>query len=344
METQWNEFIDNYIKKDREKYAKSDFSIPVTKQLANGIEITIRLETEKDIKEVEELTKRAFWKRKRMKEICGAGCDEHYLCHTLRTSPEFVPELDFVAETEIDGEKIIVGNVMSSMGYIENGSVELRPVLNYGPLSILPEFQNTGVGGTLMTRSIQIAKKFGYGGILFFGHPNYYPRFGLKEAVVFGITTSWGKNFPAFMGMELIDGYLSGFGGKYHESPLMAVNPVAAKKYDTKFPHIPLTPEIVSASEIHLSFIANLLAGNKPTTVREWLDSAVDTEKTANFIIYSESQPAGYLQLSLCGDNTIYVSKLIICPERKNENLESFALSFAKNYASDNSKDLKLGD
>ncbi|MDD4832399.1 MAG: hypothetical protein PHI78_01860, partial [Clostridia bacterium] len=137
METQWNEFTDNYIKKDREKYAKSDFSVPVTKQLANGIEITIRLETEKDIKEVEELTKRAFWKRKRMKEICGAGCDEHYLCHTLRTSPEFVPELDFVAETEIDGEKIIVGNVMSSMGYIENGSVELRPVLNYGPLSIL---------------------------------------------------------------------------------------------------------------------------------------------------------------------------------------------------------------
>lgn len=344
METQWNEFINDYIKKDRIKYANKTFSIPVTKQLANGIELTIRLETEKDIKEVEELTKRAFWKRKRMIEICGAGCDEHYLCHTLRTSPEFVPELNFVAETEICGEKIIVGNVMSSLGYIENGSGELRPVLNYGPLSVLPEFKNTGVGSALMTHSIQIAKKLGYGGILFFGHPNYYPRFGLKEAIVFGITTSWGKNFPAFMGMELSDGYLSGFGGKYHESPLMAVNPTAAKNYDTKFPHIPLTPEIVSASEIHLPFIAKLLAEKKPTIAGEWREKVTDTEKMANFIIYIESQPAGYLQLTQIGDDGIFVTKLIISPERKNENLESFALSFAKNYASDNAKNLKLSD
>jgi len=230
------------------------------------------------------------------------------------------------------------------MGYVENGSGELRPVLNYGPLSTLPEFQNTGVGSALMTHSIQTAKKLGYCGILFFGHPNYYPRFGLKEAVVFEITTSWGKNFSAFMGMELIEGYLSDFGGKHHESPLMAVNPAGAKKYDTKFPHIPLTPEIVSTSEIHLPFLAKLLAEKKSTTAEEWREKVTDTETTSNFIIYTESQPAGYLQLTQSGDDTICVSKLIVCPERKNENLESFALSFAKDYADVNSKNLKLVD
>jgi len=47
METQWNEFINDYIKKDRNKRANKNFSVPVTKQLANGIELTIRLETEK---------------------------------------------------------------------------------------------------------------------------------------------------------------------------------------------------------------------------------------------------------------------------------------------------------
>ena len=53
-------------------------------------------------REVEELTREAFWVHH------VPGCDEHYLVHVLRSHPDFIPELDFVA---IVYDKI-VGNIM----------------------------------------------------------------------------------------------------------------------------------------------------------------------------------------------------------------------------------------
>ena len=65
------------------------------------------------------------------------------------------------------------------------------------------------------------ATEQGFGAILFFGRPEYYPQFGFKEASTWGITDSDGYNYPAFMGMELVSGYLScAKGGKYYESDI----------------------------------------------------------------------------------------------------------------------------
>ena len=65
------------------------------------------------------------------------------------------------------------------------------------------------------------AKTLGFGAILFFGRPEYYPQFGFKEASLWGITDLNGQNYPAFMGMELIPGYLAcANGGKYYESSI----------------------------------------------------------------------------------------------------------------------------
>lgn len=63
----------------------------------------------------------------------------------------------------------------------------------------------------------------------------YYPRFGFKESKAFGITTRDGKNFPAFMAIELIEGALSGITGCFHESPAYSVDPIKACKYDHIF-------------------------------------------------------------------------------------------------------------
>lgn len=52
----------------------------------------IRNEEKKDFRAVEEMTKKAFW------NVSVPGCNEHYLAHVLRGHPDFVPELDFVAE------------------------------------------------------------------------------------------------------------------------------------------------------------------------------------------------------------------------------------------------------
>ena len=61
----------------------------------------------------------------------------------------------------------------------------------------------------------------GFGAILFFGRPEYYPQFGFVEASEFGITDCNGYNYPAFMAMELQSKYLSNArGGKYYESDI----------------------------------------------------------------------------------------------------------------------------
>ena len=64
--------------------------------------LTIRLETEKDYRAVEELTREAFW------NVYKPGADEHYYVHQMRNHPDFIPELAFVLE--LDGK--IVGNIM----------------------------------------------------------------------------------------------------------------------------------------------------------------------------------------------------------------------------------------
>jgi len=55
--------------------------------------ITIRNETKDDFREVEILTRKAFW------NVNVPGCDEHYLAHVLREHEDFIPELDLVAQT-----------------------------------------------------------------------------------------------------------------------------------------------------------------------------------------------------------------------------------------------------
>ena len=68
--------------------------------------------------------------------------------------------------------------------------------------------------------------------------PEYYPQFGFVEAAKFGITDCNGANYPAFMAMEMQEGYLSqARGGKYYESDIYddEKNREAVKAYDERF-------------------------------------------------------------------------------------------------------------
>jgi predicted N-acetyltransferase YhbS len=197
----------------------------------DNMEVELRLETKDDWAEVENVIREAFWSADRVEKI-GVGCDEHYLAHSLRESEYFIPELDYIA---VDNGRII-GNVMYSKAYVLQGNGVRHNVLNVGPLAVLPAYQRRGIGSALMKSTLKRAARLGYGSVLFFGHPTYYPRFGLKEAKEYHITTYKGTNFPAFMGMELLYGDLDGISGKYFESPLYKVDPEKAREYDKLFP------------------------------------------------------------------------------------------------------------
>lgn len=189
--------------------------------------LVLRLETPDDYRTVEELTREAFW------GFTHPTCDEHYLVHLLRNAPAFVPELDYVAEA--DGK--LVGNVMYSKAKVIDSGGSEHGVLTFGPLSVLPECWNSGVGSALMRHTIAEARRLGYRAIIFYGHPDYYPRFGFRSAGAFNITTPDGKNFDALMAMPLYNDALEGISGAFHEDPVFAIKAEEAEEYNRKFPH-----------------------------------------------------------------------------------------------------------
>lgn len=189
--------------------------------------VNIRLEKEKDHKEVESLTREAFW------DLFQPGCDEHLLAHKLRKAEAFIPGLDFVAE--LDGS--IVGNIMYSKARVVDGKCLEHEVLTFGPLSVLPSYQKLGVGSALVKRTVKLAEEMGFKAIIIFGHPEYYHRFGFVNAERFHITTSVGTNMEPFMALELYEGALRGIEGRFFEDAVFKIDPKESEAFDKAFPY-----------------------------------------------------------------------------------------------------------
>ena len=189
--------------------------------------LILRRETPADIRAVDELTREAFWGG------FFATCDEHYLAHRLRGIPAFVPELCFVAERE--GQ--LVGNIMYSRAVVTEPDGTEHPVLTFGPLSVLPAFQRTGVGGALVRHTSELARDMGFRAVIIYGHPDYYPRLGFCPASIYGITAPEGKSFDALMALPLYEGAMEGLCGVFHEDGVFYdLPPEAVAAYDVTFP------------------------------------------------------------------------------------------------------------
>lgn len=194
--------------------------------------ISIRTEKEQDFHRVEEITRIAFSYPGRI-ERGGIGCPyEHWMVHELRKR-DGIRELSLVAELD----HILVGHIICSKAEVKTSDTVIS-VLNFGPLSVLPEYQRKGIGKALINSMIHKATAMGFGAILFFGRPEYYPQFGFKAASSWNITDSNGSNYPAFMGMELIPGYLTAArGGRFYESTIYDddLNREKVKAFDTLY-------------------------------------------------------------------------------------------------------------
>ena len=198
--------------------------------------ICLRLERPEDWYTVESLTRDAFWHQNTGEGGMRQICDEHLLVHRLRKCDTFVPELNFVAE--LNGK--LAGHIIYSRSKIVDDAGNEHETLTFGPLSVLPKFQNQGVGQALLRHSLAIAKQLGYRAVLIYGHPNYYPRVGFRRASEFGITTPDDKTFDAFMAYPLYDGALGGISGKYYIDPVYDeennLTQADALEFDKRFP------------------------------------------------------------------------------------------------------------
>jgi predicted N-acetyltransferase YhbS len=189
------------------------------------MEIELRLEEESDYKIVENLTREAFWNNH------VPGCDEHLLIHNLRKAKEFIKELDFVA---IYDNKII-GNIVYVKSKVRNNGFEYT-VLTFGPLSVLPEYQNKGIGRKLINHTIKLSKEMDYKGIIIYGDPEYYKRFGFKESKHYKITNKDKKYPVALLVFELYPDALNGIEGIFDEGKAYEVNKNELEDFDKLFP------------------------------------------------------------------------------------------------------------
>lgn len=189
--------------------------------------INLRLEEPKDYKEVENLTREAFW------NVYIPGCDEHYIIHIMRKSDAFIKELDIVAEL---GDKIVGNIVYSKVKILCDDKTSYNDVICFGPISVLPEFQNRGVGGRLIEHSKEVARKLGYRGILIYGDPDYYKRYGFVPAENYEIGTPDDMYSAPLQAFELYNGALKNCKGRFFEDGIFEVDREKADEFEEGFP------------------------------------------------------------------------------------------------------------
>lgn len=205
---------------------------PKEKNRLERKDIEIRMETKDDWYNVELMTQHAFWNKHRL------GCDEHYLVHRLRQDKDYLPDLSRIAVK--DG--VIIGCIMYSKARVVDDK-KTQEVLTFGPLCIEPAWQGLGVGEMLVKETMELAANQAYKGIVIFGEPDYYPRIGFKTCDHFQITTKDGKNFSAFMGIELEKDGLKHVKGKFYESEVFEqLLKEEVEEYNKKFPELRKIP------------------------------------------------------------------------------------------------------
>lgn len=189
----------------------------------------IRLETPEDYREAETLTREAFW------NVYHPGCTEHYVLHTLRDDPAFVPELDFVMEK--DGK--LIGHVMYMRSEIHADDGRVIPTLTFGPISIAPEYQRRDYGTALLRHSMEAGCKLGAGAILISGNFEFYGQSGFVVASTRGIHY-FGEprdaEVPYFLLCELKPGYLDGVTGTFKDPEGYLVDQADVEAFDAQFP------------------------------------------------------------------------------------------------------------
>lgn len=197
------------------------------REIKISMETLIRETTKSEYSQTENITRESFW------NLYKPGCVEHLVLYNLRKSKSYIPELDLVA---ISGNEVI-GHIISTKAKVVDSDNKEHEVLCVGPLSVLPEFQKQGTGSKLMKYSIITAKESGFSGMILFGNPDYYHRFGFENAAEYGITTKDLQNFEPFMALELQTDAFADVNGRFFEDDAFEVQDDALIEFEKKFPY-----------------------------------------------------------------------------------------------------------
>ena len=171
----------------------------------------IRQEQPSDADAIRRLHRLAFAKQASDEGPARDGSLEANLVDELRAEGDLVEPLCLVAKHE----GVLVGHVAVSRASLDGAPAALVAI---GPIGVLPELQNAGVGSALMHATIAAADALGERGIVLLGHPAYYPRFGFGPAVDHGIRPpqDWG---PAYFMLRRLGAWGNGVSGAFRYAP-----------------------------------------------------------------------------------------------------------------------------
>lgn len=162
--------------------------------IINKSDIHIRQEKNTDFNDVHILIEKAY------RNDEASDHREQFLVENLRKSENFIPELSLIAEYE----NKIVGHILLTRIKIINQLQEYES-LALAPVSVLPQYQNQGIGGLLIKTAHKIARELQFKSIVLLGHATYYPKFGYKKAKSFGIELPFDVPHEYCMAIELIE-------------------------------------------------------------------------------------------------------------------------------------------
>jgi putative acetyltransferase len=128
--------------------------------------ISIRSETDSDAASIGDLTAAAF------KTLDVSNHTEQFIIEALRAAKALAVSL----VAEMDGD--VIGHIAFSPVRISDGTPGWYGL---GPVSVLPAYQQRGIGKALILEGLSRLQAMNAQGCCLVGHPDYYRQFGFQN-------------------------------------------------------------------------------------------------------------------------------------------------------------------
>jgi predicted N-acetyltransferase YhbS len=100
-----------------------------------------------------------------------------------------------------------------------------RQSLLLGPIAVHPDYRCQGLGGALINRSLDDAKRLGHRAVMLVGDAPYYERFGFSAQATGGLWLPGRYDANRFLALELSPGALAGARGLVSPTGRLAPTP-----------------------------------------------------------------------------------------------------------------------
>lgn len=117
-------------------------------------------------------------------------------------------------------DECVAGHILFSPCHFAPAKAKDPVVWGLAPMAVTSQRQRSGIGGQLVRAGLRQCRARGVAAVVVLGHPEYYPRFGFRPALQFGLRCGYDVPAEVFMAIELQPGSLSSASGVVHYHPL----------------------------------------------------------------------------------------------------------------------------